>query len=185
MKRGGIMNQLGRIQTVCLYGVFLCYILLLIKILFFSRVWDLALFDRQRALFGAANLVPFHSIMAYISGRSADIFGNVVGNIALFVPLGVYLPLLKQDKRVRANLSVILLVSLLVELIQGLFGMGAADVDDVILNCLGGWIGMLGYQLCLFILRDEKKVRAVIWVLSVIGGLPVILYLLFMVRMRF
>jgi hypothetical protein len=49
---------------------------------------------------------------------------------------------------------------------------------------LGGWVGILGYKFLLFILRDEKKVRTAITILSAIIGLPVILYLLFMVRLR-
>ena len=180
MKNGGIMNKRERIKTVFLYGVFICYILLLIKILFLSRISHL----EHRSI----NLIPFYSIMEYISGRSANIkafaFSNVVGNIVIFVPLGTYLSLFKNNKRVITNLLFIFIVSLFVEIIQGLSGIGASDIDDIILNCLGGLIGILGYKFLLFILRDEKKVYAAIAILSAIG-LPCILYYLFMVRMRF
>ncbi|MCD2347096.1 VanZ family protein [Clostridium guangxiense] len=174
------MNKRERIKTVFLYGVFICYILLLIKILFLSRISHL----EHRSI----NLIPFYSIMEYISGRSANIkafaFSNVVGNIVIFVPLGTYLSLFKNNKRVITNLLFIFIVSLFVEIIQGLSGIGASDIDDIILNCLGGLIGILGYKFLLFILRDEKKVYAAIAILSAIG-LPCILYYLFMVRMRF
>jgi glycopeptide antibiotics resistance protein len=126
--------------------------------------------------------------MEYISGSSANIktfaFGNVVGNIVIFIPLGIYFPLFKNDKRVITNLLFIFIVSLFVEIIQGLLGIGVSDIDDIILNCFGGLIGILGYKFLLFILRDEKKVHTVITILSAIG-LPCILYYLFMVRMRF
>jgi len=174
------MTKRERIKTVFLYGVFICYILLLIKILFLSRILHL----EHRSI----NLIPFYSIMEYISGSSANIkafaFGNVVGNIVIFIPLGTYLSLLKNDKRVITNLLLIFIVSLFVEIIQGLLGIGASDIDDIILNCLGGLIGILGYKFLLFILRDEKKVHTAITILSAIG-LPCILYYLFMVRMRF
>lgn len=180
MKNGGIMNKRERIKTVFLYGVFICYILLLIKILFLSRISHL----EQRSI----NLIPFYSIMEYVSGSSANIrafaFGNVVGNIVIFIPLGAYLLLFKNDKRVITNLLFIFIVSLLVEIIQGILGIGASDIDDIILNCLGGLIGILGYKLLLLILRNEKKVHNVITILSVMG-LPGILYYLFMMRMRF
>jgi glycopeptide antibiotics resistance protein len=74
-------------------------------------------------------------------------------------------------------------VSSFVEVIQGLLGIGTADIDDIILNCLGGLIGILVYKFLLLILRDEKKVSTAITILSAIG-LPVLLYLLFMVRLR-
>jgi len=180
MKNGGIMNKRERIKRVFLYGVFICYILLLIKILFLSRISHL----EQRSI----NLIPFYSIMEYVSGSSANIkafaFGNVVGNIVVFIPLGTYLSLFKNDKRVITNLLFIFIVSLLVEIIQGILGIGASDIDDIILNCLGGLIGILGYRFLLFILRNEKKVHTAITILSAMG-LPGILYYLFMMRMRF
>jgi glycopeptide antibiotics resistance protein len=126
--------------------------------------------------------------MEYISGSSDTLrrfaFGNVVGNIVIFIPLGIYLPLFKKDKRVLVNLLFIFIVSLFVEIIQGLLGIGASDIDDIILNCLGGLIGILGYKFLLFALRDEKKVHTAITIISAIG-LPRILYYLFVMRMRF
>ncbi|WP_204596977.1 VanZ family protein [Clostridium pascui] len=174
------MNKRERIKTVILYGVFICYILLLIKILFLSRISH----SGPRSI----NLIPFYSIMEYVSSSSANIkafaFGNVVGNIVIFVPLGAYLLLFKNDKRAITNLLFIFIVSLFVEIIQGILGIGASDIDDIILNCLGGLSGILGYKFLLFILRNEKKVHTAITILSAMG-LPGILYYLFMMRMRF
>ncbi len=183
------MNKRKRIETVFLYGVFICYILLLIKILFLSRVSLSELFNDQRTVVRSINLIPFHSIMEYVSGGSENLkrfaFGNVVGNIAIFVPFGVYLPLFKNDKKVTTNLLFIIIVSIFVEIIQGLFGIGASDIDDVILNSFGGLLGILGYKLFLFILRDEKKAHTIITILSTIIGLPIVLYFLFFIKMRF
>jgi glycopeptide antibiotics resistance protein len=180
MKNGGIMNKRERIKTVFLYGVFICYILFLIKILLLSRI--------PHSELRSINLIPFYSIGEYISGSTANLkkfaFSNLVGNMVIFIPLGIYLPLLKKDKRVITNLLFIFIVSLFVEIIQGLLAMGASDIDDIILNCLGGWIGILGYKFLLLLLRNEKKVRTSITILSAMVGLPVLLYLLFMVRLR-
>ncbi|WLC67444.1 VanZ family protein [Clostridium tagluense] len=142
------MNKRERIKAVFLYGVFICYILLLIKILFLSRISHL----EHRSI----NLTPFYSIMEYISGRFANAFSNVVGNIVIFIPLGTYLSLFKNDKRVITNLLLIFIVSLFVEIIQGLLGIGASDIDDIILNCLGGVIGILGYKFLLFMCKRKR-----------------------------
>lgn len=187
MKDGGIMNKRKRIETVFLYGVFIIYILFLIKLLFLSRVSLLNLFNSQRTLDRSINLIPFYSIKEYIFSNSATLkrfaLSNVVGNIVIFIPLGTYLSLFKNNKKVITNLLFIFIVSLFVEIIQGLLGLGASDIDDIILNSLGGLVGILGYKLLLFILRDKKKVRVTITILSAIG-LPVLLFLLFMVRLR-
>lgn len=183
------MKKQEQIKTGILYVIFICYILLLFKILLWSRVSILELFDNQRTLFSSINLIPFHSINQYISGSSDTIrrlaFGNVIGNIVIFIPLGIYLPLFKKDKRVLVSLLFIFIVCLVVEILQGLLGMGVSDIDDIILNSLGGWIGILGYKFFGLILRDEIKVNTTITILSVIIGLPVIFYLLFLVKMRF
>ena len=100
-------------------------------------------------------------------------FGNVVGNIVIFIPLDTYLSLFKNNKRVIINLLFIFKVSLFIEIIQGLLGIGASEIDDIILNCLGGLVGILGYRFLLFILREEKKVRVAITILSAIG-LPIL-----------
>lgn len=187
MKNRSIMNKREKIKAVFLYGVFICYILFLLKLLFLSRVSFLDLLNSQRTLDRSINLIPFHSIKEYIFGSSATIkrfaFSNVVGNVVIFIPLGTYLILFKKDKRVRTNLLFIFIVSLFVEIIQGILAIGSSDIDDIILNCLGGLVGILGYKFLLFILRDDKKVYTAITILSVIG-LPVLLYLLFMIKLR-
>ncbi|WP_010296673.1 VanZ family protein [Clostridium senegalense] len=181
------MNKRKKIETVFLYGVFICYILFLIKLLFLSRVSFSTLFNKQRTLDRSMNLIPFYSIREYIFSNSVTIknfaFSNLVGNIIIFIPLGTYLSLFKNNKKVITNMLFIFIVSLFIEIIQGLFGIGASDIDDIILNCLGGLIGILGYKFLLFILRDDKKVRVTITILSAIG-LPVLLYLLLMVKLR-
>lgn len=182
------MNKRERIQKVVLYGVFFCYILLLFKILFLSRVSLVELFSGQWTINRSINLIPFYSIMEYMSSGSEIVkrfsFANVVGNIVIFIPLGVYFPLFKKDKRVMINLLYIFIVSLFVEVVQGLLGIGASDIDDIILNCSGGCIGILCYKFLSFISRDEKKASTVIAILSAIG-LPAILYYLFIIKMRF
>jgi glycopeptide antibiotics resistance protein len=186
-ENGGIMDNRERIKTIFLYVVFICYIVFLIKLLLLSRISLLEMLNSQRTLHRSINLIPFYSIKEYLLDGSATIkrfaFSNVVGNIIIFIPLGTYLPLFKKDKRVITNLLFIFSVSLSVEIIQGLLGIGTSDIDDIILNCLGGWIGILGYKLLLLILRDKKKVSTAITIISAIG-LPVIFYLLFMVTLR-
>lgn len=180
------MSKRKRIETIFLYGVFICYILLLAKILLLSRVSFFELFNTQWTLRRSINLIPFYGIWEYIFSGDTEIkrfaFSNVIGNIVVFIPLGTYLTLFK-NKRIINNLLPIFITSFSVEIIQWIFGIGASDIDDIILNCLGGLIGMLGYKFLLYILRDEKKAHTSITIISIVG-LPVILYLLFMVRLR-
>ncbi|MGG1551255.1 VanZ family protein [Paenibacillus ferrarius] len=181
------MHKREQIKSIFLYCVFIFYVFFLLKLLILSRVPLLEIFSDQRTFHRSINLIPFNSIREFIFSSSMTIksfaFSNVVGNILIFIPLGSYLLLFKKNKRVTTNLLIIFYISLSVEIIQGLLGIGASDIDDIILNGFGGLIGILGYKILAFLLRDEKKVRTVVTILSALG-LPVIFYLLFMIRLR-
>lgn len=181
------MSKRESIQSILLYIVFIIYILFLLKLLLLSRVSLGELSNGERSLSREFNFVPFRGVIEYMFGDEADVrkfaFSNVVGNIGIFIPMGVYISLFRNDKRVIPALWFIFVISLLVEVIQGILAIGTADVDDIILNSLGGWIGILGYKFLLLTFRDEEKVRNAVTILSVLG-LPVLLYLIFMVRLR-
>lgn len=184
MKNRTAVNRRQQIETIIVYSVFICYLAFLFKLLFLSRVSN---HDAANAG-NSVNLIPFRSITDYVVSNSANVkrfaFSNVIGNILIFVPLGGYLSLFRNKKRAISNLLLIAVASLLIEIIQGLTGIGAADIDDFILNSLGGFIGILGYKLLQLLFRDDKKVNTTIAILSV-AGIPVLLYLLFVIRMRF
>jgi glycopeptide antibiotics resistance protein len=76
---------------------------------------------------------------------------NTLGNLALFVPLGILLPLVsKRFLSLKRVLLFALMLSVGVEAIQFLlrfFGNPrAVDIDDVILNALGACVGFAIYK---------------------------------------
>lgn len=72
---------------------------------------------------------------------------NLFGNIVLFIPLGIWIPWLFRRYRSWAKLtSIVVLILLLVETIQLITRVGTFDVDDIILNTAGAWIGFGGFR---------------------------------------
>jgi glycopeptide antibiotics resistance protein len=97
----------------------------------------------------AANFVPFKTIAYYLNGGSNTLIAlwNIGGNIVLFVPLGVLVPLiLPRFSKVRHIAAIAFGASLLLELVQLLTGLGSFDVDDLLLNVLGGVLGVLALR---------------------------------------
>ena len=98
---------------------------------------------------GFVNLTPFDTIgrFLYVLRTREGYFAahaiiNLAGNVALFVPLGVFLPLL--FRKMRSFWRFFLLCALAIALIeasQALLLRGSADVDDLILNLAGASIG--------------------------------------------
>ncbi len=73
---------------------------------------------------------------------------NVVGNVAVFIPFGFGLPLLFE--RIQGFLRIMILsfsTSLLAETLQLILRVGCFDVDDLLLNTIGGCIGYLAFLL--------------------------------------
>lgn len=78
---------------------------------------------------------------------------NVVGNIIAFMPFGFLLP--KVFEKTRTLFLIILFsfeMSLFAELIQLIFQLGCFDVDDLLLNTFGGFLGFL-----VLLMVDTKK----------------------------
>ena len=89
------------------------------------------------------NLVPFTEIFRYKFGSSLFMY-NVVGNILAFVIFGLIVSSYIKPKTCLAPFLTSLVVSTTVEFVQLNIGR-SFDVDDIILNVLGGIIGYLLY----------------------------------------
>lgn len=71
---------------------------------------------------------------------------NVVGNIVVFTPLGWLLPALTSRADTLTRTLVIgFAVSLTIELLQLISAQRVADVDDLLLNVAGTFLGYLVY----------------------------------------
>lgn len=94
------------------------------------------------------NLIPLvKTIMPYVAGtahtNSYTPIINMASNLLLFVPVGFYLAVLYKKKNAAVRSAVIVGVPVLVELSQYLLAAGISDIDDVIVNSLGGLLGSL------------------------------------------
>ena len=174
-----------RVKSYFLYGVFAFYLLLMAHILLFKNVSPMHLFNSGRIYHRSINFIPFSEIYNYLSGSlntspTAATY-NVFGNIAIFIPIGIYLALFKKDKRVSVNILLVFLISLSVEIIQFVFGLGVSDIDDIFLNCLGGLIGILIYRGLVLLLKSEEKMRSIVSVFSTLVGLPILVLVILLI----
>ncbi len=108
------------------------------------------------------NLVPFQEIIRFVKYRDyIDFFSvivNLFGNVVAFMPFGALIRWV-INRKVRWYQAVLytFLFSLCVELLQLVAKVGVFDVDDLILNTLGGMIGFLVYYVLLLINRRRER----------------------------
>ncbi|MEK5230595.1 VanZ family protein [Lysinibacillus sp. FSL K6-0232] len=123
-------------------------------------IGDLGLFDYSSWRI-TTNFVPFETILRYINYSQYFnwdiIIINLLGNLFIFTPMGFLLPLLsKKFRKAWVVICLGFLSSLAVETIQFIFTVGSADIDDLILNSIGAWLGYIAYK---GILIPPKKVN--------------------------
>jgi glycopeptide antibiotics resistance protein len=166
--------MIRKIINLLFYVIAAFYIFLMIDLLFRFNV----IFDTHRIISGSYNLIPFKTIWDYASGNyhvsksfAAD---NILGNMVVFIPYGLYLQVIQKRKAFAKSLLIVIITSIAIEMIQFAFGLGASDIDDVILNCCGGIIGILVYKLLRKVFKEETRTKTAITVISLVIGIPII-----------
>ncbi len=110
------------------------------------------------------NLRPFREIERCI--RHWDVLGpvnagmNLLGNMIAFMPFGFILPMLcLSNRRWYIVTALSLLCSLMIESLQLVTRRGSFDVDDLMLNTLGGLLGYFCFLLAAGIRRRRNEHR--------------------------
>lgn len=129
--------------------LFYLYIILLSYFLFFSERYGREIVMKNYHY----NLQLFKEIRRFIKYRQQLGFEyfivNIYGNILAFAPFGFLLPLLNpRFRRFFYTTFLCITFSLGVETVQLLLKVGIFDVDDIMMNTIGG---ILGYMIFLLL----------------------------------
>ncbi len=101
------------------------------------------------------NFVPFATIKLYTHVLANDIEAyrhaaivNLFGNIGVFIPLGIFLPVLfERCRKPFVSLLIAGCVIVLIETMQLITLTGCCDIDDLILNMTGVLMGHILYRI--------------------------------------
>ena len=116
-----------------MFYFFITYILCLFYVVTFQDVsWS------------TSNFIPFKEILRYSIGSSL-FYKNVLGNMVMFVPFGFFVSYFLKLEKVYGITLITLLTSITIEVTQLLIGR-VFDVDDLLLNLVGGVFGYLLYE---------------------------------------
>ena len=158
-------------RKFCLYEeifeiLFLAYLVLLFQLV-----------TSQDLPGGGTNLMPFREILRYDVGTKA-FYKQVFGNILLFIPLGYFATSYCKIKGLGTITLVSLLSSITIEVTQHYIGR-TFDIDDIILNVVGGIVGFLIYTALNAIRNHMPKFLQRDWfynLLSVLLLIALVLY---------
>lgn len=151
-------------------GLLIVYLTALTWIVVFKMELDISTL-RQMNL-RSINLIPFAG-SAIVNGKVE--VSEILLNIAAFIPFGVYLSMAEPKIRFIWKVLPIFAVSLMYEVVQYCFAIGASDITDLIGNTLGGMIGIGFFTVCSKIL-GEKTVR-ILNILAAVGTVVAVAFL--------
>ena len=125
------------IRQLCWLGLLCSLVLIVFATLFYSGFhWG----SEVRIL----NLKPFIWIEKWYY---FSVYAERIGNVLMFIPLGFFLPAaINRTRHIQVSLFLFFLLTLFVEIIQYFIGR-SCDIDDIIANVLGGFLGYLIYHL--------------------------------------
>ena len=132
----------------------------------------------QDSNYGISNYIPFKEIFRYSIG-SHKFIKNILGNIMLFIPYGFLSAYLLKNKNITLTMFLSLIVSVTIEIVQYYIGR-VFDIDDIILNVLGGLIGGL-----LFIGLDAIRLKVRLLKNDTVIDILVILLLVIVIMYSF
>jgi glycopeptide antibiotics resistance protein len=127
--------------------LFVIYAVLVAGVILFKFPFQYDLTASGREL----NLIPFAGSFANHRG-----IGEVVENVLIFVPLGIYISVLWNEWSFGRKTLTIAATSVALEIIQFASAIGRADITDVLCNTLGGLVGIGIYELATKSLRARS-----------------------------
>ncbi len=138
---GNTEIKINNIKKVITLSIIIVYVLMVIYIKF-GDTWgrESLLMSKKlvkenpELLKNILNLVPFRGM------NTSAVIRSIIANTVIFIPLGYFMSKMKSYK---IKLSLILITLIGVEIIQYVFSLGVANINDVIFGFLGSLIGML------------------------------------------
>ncbi|MDD2409209.1 MAG: VanZ family protein [Bacilli bacterium] len=91
------------------------------------------------------NFIPFKEIFRY-DLTSPLFYRNVLGNVLLLLPFGYFTSYYVKVNKYYINFIITFVTSFSIEFIQSNIGR-SFDIDDIILNMIGGYLGYLLYKI--------------------------------------
>ena len=98
------------------------------------------------------SLELFREIRRFIEYREQlgmfVVAANLLGNILIFVPYGFFVSMAGRTRGFFKTFFYSMFLSLAVETVQLVTRVGSFDVDDILLNTIGGVLGYIAFVLC-------------------------------------
>ena len=155
-------------KEILLYG-FVFYILCLFSVVTFKDVsWS------------ANNFIPFKEILRY-EITSEAFYRNIIGKMFMFMPLVFFAGYILKLQNVKPALLISFIVSISIELTQLFIGR-VFDIDDIMLNVIGGTLGYFLYKIINYIQDHMPKIFQNVIIYNIVIIVLVIVLIMYLLK---
>ncbi len=156
--------------------LFICFIILLVFIIIFKTGDELVIFDSFEGL----SIISFKERLAiaftplFLAEDTLPEFIDFILNVLVFVPFGIFLPILTNKTAFFKFLLISFLISLTFEIYQLFTLLGFFALGDLCANTLGFVVGYVFYFIAL---KNMKNItRTTLFTLALLIALPFCVY---------
>ena len=135
--------------------VFYKELLMLCFIVYILCLFQVVTFQDDTA-WASNNFIPFKEIMRY-NITSRLFLKNVLGNMIMFLPFGFFISYYLRVDKINLTLLLTIVASVAIEVVQMVIGR-VFDVDDILLNLIGGTLGYLIYRMLAIVGEKYSKI---------------------------
>jgi glycopeptide antibiotics resistance protein len=167
-----IKSEKRNTLTLVLFAV---YLLALVWLILFKLQFSIAVMDGR-----VVNLIP---LLGSFDNNGVIRFSEIRNNILVFIPLGIYIGMLKSKWSFAKKVLATVVLTLAFEITQFIFAIGRADITDVLSNTLGGVIG-IGIYALLFKLMKGRTNKVLNVLAAVLTALIILFVALLLVNQR-
>lgn len=160
------MNKANKLTNI----LFIIYMIAVFEIIVFKLEMPFSNIGYLRNI----NLIPFNESLI-INGKID--YSEIIMNMVIFIPLGIYIDIIFSGWSTTKKISIFLIISLMCEVLQFIFALGASDITDIINNTLGGIIGLLIFKLIVIIFNNRDKAHKFVNIIAAIATVLMILLL--------
>lgn len=100
--------------------------------------------------FQTTNFIP--SVSAMLDEEKAVLLLNLTA----FIPMGFFICCFTRDNNKYKNISFLVLIPIVIEILQYIFATGALDINDIILNTVSGLIGVIIFAIIKKFIKNKK-----------------------------
>ena len=156
-----VIKHIFKINNNKLLFLFILYLIGLISLTILPKMYFIdgrIVFKNEGFKF--LNLIPFRifydTIIEIKKGNIYYLVFSLIGNIIMFIPIGIILPIL-FNCNYKKTIFIGFLISLFIEMTQLIFLNRETDIDDLILNTVGVMIGLVILKYLSNVCYEKRK----------------------------